>query len=100
MSHLRVSPNLEVLRWAVSRSPADPRPASKNLDKWLRGEEKPTLRQLEQLAKKTAVPFGYFFLRKPPEELLPIPYFRTQTSLTEYSLNLLETVQTLQQRQT
>ncbi|MFO8014938.1 MAG: ImmA/IrrE family metallo-endopeptidase [Phycisphaerae bacterium] len=65
------------------------------------GETRPTLRQLENLAKATATPFGFFFLEEPPKERLPVPYFRTlrSDSPEEPSPDLLETIQTMQQRQ-
>ena len=44
---------------------------------WERGEQQPTLRQLEQFARRTHAPVGYFFLAAPPDETLPIPDFRT-----------------------
>ena len=69
---------------------------------WERGEAHPTMRQLENLAKKTFTPLGYFFLPKPPEDSLPIPVFRTleDSPVKRPSPNLLETVQTMQRRQT
>ncbi len=59
------------------------------------------MRQLEELARKTHTPLGYFFLALPPVEELPIPFFRTGTGdvLQTFSANLLETVQTMELRQ-
>lgn len=61
----------------------------------------PTLKQLEKLAKATYTPFGYFFLPEPPEEKLPIPFFRTLAyePTRRFSTDLLETIQTMKQRQ-
>jgi Zn-dependent peptidase ImmA (M78 family) len=72
------------------------------IEKWESGEGKPTLRQLENLARKTLTPLGYFFLPKPPEDRLPIPLFRTIDDSTARgpSPNLIETVQIMQRRQT
>lgn len=47
------------------------------LESWLKGEDNPTLRQLERFSKDTSTPFGYFFLKEPPARYLPIPHFRT-----------------------
>ena len=68
---------------------------------WVEGERRPTLRQLEQLAKATSTPFGYLFLSAPPEERLSIPHFRTLADQFVHrpSPDLLETVQTMERRQ-
>jgi hypothetical protein len=44
---------------------------------WISGEVQPTLRQLEEFARLTHTPIGYFFLSEPPELALPVPDFRT-----------------------
>jgi Zn-dependent peptidase ImmA (M78 family) len=100
---VRVDVSTSVLRWALSRS--------ENIDtinrrlpkirEWLSGESKPTMRQLEDLARATYTPLGYFFLSEPPLEQLPVPYFRTITDFPLHALspNLIETVQTMMQRQ-
>jgi Zn-dependent peptidase ImmA (M78 family) len=94
----------EVLRWAIDRSglSADALLAKfPNLEKWKRGERQPTFRQLEDFARTTMTPFGALFLETPPKEELPVPDFRTRNNhpLKRYSPNLLETIQTMQQRQ-
>jgi len=99
----RVAVSESVLRWALERSgkaAALERKFSK-LFEWLEGISQPTLRQLEDLAKATATPFGYFFLAEPPEDRLPIPHFRTlgDESTRRPSPDLLETVQTAELRQ-
>lgn len=67
---------------------------------WIEGEQKPTLSQLEAFARKVHVPFGYLFLEEPPEESLPIPYFRTgQAKNDQVSLNVYDTILLLQRRQ-
>jgi len=98
----RIEVNPSVLQWAVQRSPhANIRSRFPKLDQWLRGEARPTLRQLERLAKATCVPLGYFFLDQPPREELPIPFFRTQKDegLRQPSADLFEVVYTMQRRQ-
>jgi Zn-dependent peptidase ImmA (M78 family) len=102
MSRVTVKP--ELMRWARERSGIPPEVLMKHFPKfeqWEREELRPTLRQLESLAKKTLTPLGYFFLPEPPEDKLPIPDFRTlgDNVLRRPSPNLLETVQTMQRRQ-
>ena len=101
----RVAVRPELLDWAVKRSR---RPVSdlatggaKKLEEWLVGEERPTMKQLEEFARKARVPFGYLFLSKPPREELPLPDFRTKADATigDFSPDLLEVVLTAQRRQ-
>ena len=100
----RVAVSQSVIRWARERSGEHAVTLVRRfpkLDLWERGEEQPTLRQLERLAKATLTPFGYFFLPEPPEDRLPIPQYRTAAdeALRSPSPDLLETVQTMQRRQ-
>lgn len=94
----------ELIQWARERSGLDIASLRKLFPKyelWESGQAKPTLRQLETLAKRTYTPFGHFFLPEPPEDTLPIPDFRTldDAAVSRPSPNLLETIQTMQRRQ-
>ncbi len=100
----RVAVKSEVLRWAFQRSGRTLDRVRRKFPKireWETGESQPTLRQLEHLAKETLTPLGFFFLAKPPEESLPVPYFRTlgDESMVTPSPDLLETIQMMQRRQ-
>jgi Zn-dependent peptidase ImmA (M78 family) len=100
----RVAIKPELIRWARKRAGltvAALREQFPKFEAWERGEVQPTFRQLEDLAKKTATPFGYLFLPKPPEERLPVPDFRTvrKGRIKQPSVNLMETLQTMQRRQ-
>lgn len=100
----RVEVNGAVLQWALDRSGKDLstlRDKFSKLQEWVDGQSKPTLRQLEALARATSTPLGYFFLANPPDERLPIPLFRTQANghPRRPSPDLLETVQTMERRQ-
>jgi len=103
----RVAVATGVLRWAVERASRSGRSVDKlqkkfpKIGQWLSGESQPTLRQLEELAKATLTPFGFFFLQEPPEDRMPVPHFRTlrHEAPSKPSPDLLETVQTMQRRQ-
>ena len=92
-----------VLLWALERSGRAFKIEQRfpKLSEWLKGESMPTLRQLEDLAKATYTPLGYFFLPEPPVEQLPIPYFRTDKNqfMHQFSAELIETVQIMKRRQ-
>lgn len=101
---VRVDVRPELLRWAAERSRRDPdelRARFKQLERWERGEAQPTLKQLEDFARATYTPIGYFFLQDPPVETVPIPDMRTiaGTPASRPSPNLLDTIYACQQRQ-
>lgn len=100
----RVIVNERILRWAMERSCQPEGYLEQKFPKiwnWVKGEIKPTMRELEKLARATSTPFGYFFLSEPPEEQLSIPHFRTTTDnkIHRTSPDLLETVQIMERRQ-
>lgn len=95
----------ELIRWALERSGRSVEGLARQfpkLGKWKSGEAQPTLKQLEALAKKTWTPLGYFFLPEPPQEKLPIPDFRrvSDRPVGSASPNLIDTLHTMQRRQT
>lgn len=99
-----VPASIPVLRWAAERAWLSDDTLRKRFRKWplwVTGEAQPTLRQLENFARLTHTPIGYFFLPEPPELELPIPDFRTlrDEALTEPSSALLDTLYLCQQRQ-
>ncbi len=100
----RVEVKPELLRWArerAGRKVEDFGASFNKLTAWERGEAQPTFKQLEDFARLTHVPFGYFFLPEPPEERIPIPDLRTLRSekISRPSPNLLDTIHTMQRRQ-
>ena len=64
------------------------------LNKWQTGEKTPTFNQIEEMSRKISIPFGYFFLDKPPIEKCGIVEYRTVDSgaMTVPSRNLMDTV--------
>ncbi len=102
MPRIPVKP--EMLRWArerVGRTVEDLGRQFKKLSEWERGEVQPTFKQLEDFARATHVPFGYFFLPQPPEEHIPIPDLRAirNQEISHPSPDLLDTIHTMQRRQ-
>lgn len=95
--------NTNILAWAIARAGFDFQEfvtKVPNVQLWMNGEKKPTVKQLEDFSKKVHLPFGYLFLPKPPEEKLPIPFFRTnKTPAKRVSINVYDTILLLQQRQ-
>ena len=101
---IRVSVNPELLRWARERAgiaQEDLAVKFKKLPEWESGEIQPTLKQLEAFARAVHVPFGYLFLREPPDERLPIADFRTvaDTAKAKASPDLIDTLYAMQRRQ-
>ena len=101
---MRVTLNPEVLRWArerAGRTVQDLAAPFPKLDRWERGEERPTLKQVERFAKAVHAPVGFLFLPEPPLESLPIPDFRTAENVHSGhpTPDLLDTIYICQQRQ-
>lgn len=101
MEHFAVHPDL--LRWACERAGYDIDTLSqrfRQLSAWIQREKQPTFRQLENFAKATRTPLGYFFLPEPPVERLPIPDLRTiKRKPARPSPELLDTIYAMQRRQ-
>lgn len=92
-----------MLTWAITRAGYDVSAFAEKFPPilaWLEGQKKPTVKQLEEFSKKVYLPFGYLFLPQPPQERLPIPFFRTHGNQADkISLNVYDTILLLQQRQ-
>ena len=101
---LRVSINPELLRWARQRAGLAQKDLTGKFPKlpdWETGAVQPTLKQVEAFARAVRVPVGYLFLSEPPEEVIPIPDFRTVAgqAVTRPSPDLLDTIYACQERQ-
>jgi Zn-dependent peptidase ImmA (M78 family) len=101
---VRVDIKSENLLWAIRRAGfnvakfTDENPDVKD---WIESKNKPTVKNLENFAKKVYVPFGYLLLDKPPEEKLPIPYFRTNKKDKKWPhINVYDTLMIIERRQT
>ncbi len=61
---VRVPVTAELLRWACERGGLDDAARTRRFPRyeaWEAGTAQPTLRQLEDFARATHAPFGYFF---------------------------------------
>ena len=101
---MRVTLNPVVLRWArerAGRTVQDLAAPFPKLDRWERGEERPTLKQVERFAKAVHAPVGFLFLLEPLVESVPIPDFRTAGNVHRRhpTPDLLDTIYICQQRQ-
>jgi len=73
-----------LLSWARKRSGLDYATAAKGittsekLQDWESEVSSPSFKQALGLARKLHVPFGYLFLKNPPQETLPLPDLRTR----------------------
>ncbi|MFN7888935.1 MAG: hypothetical protein ACK5OC_01475, partial [Pirellula sp.] len=98
-SEITVKPDL--LTWAVNRSGLSLSDFKQPVQEWIQGDSKPTVRKLEDFARKAMVPLGYLFLSSPPQESIGIPDFRTfrDEKLRTFSPNLRDIVTDIQRRQ-
>lgn len=98
-----VNVNANILTWAIARAGYELQTFTDkfpNVQLWIEGEKKPTVKQLEEFSKKVHLPFGYLFLPEPPKEHLPIPFFRSNGNQAEkVSINVYDTILLMQQRQ-
>lgn len=71
------------------------------LSEWKSGKKKPTFKKIEEVSRKTHIPFGYFFLSSPPEENISLVDFRTVDSehMRNPSRNLIDTINSMQRVQ-
>jgi Zn-dependent peptidase ImmA (M78 family) len=104
---VRVEVRPSILTWARARSGITEEDWARRFPRfqeWLAGEAAPTLKQLEDFARKTHTPVGFLFLDEPPAEPVPIPDFRTVGDRPfgageVLSADLLDVVYTCQARQ-
>lgn len=96
MPSVSVKVNPTILNWLMQKAQQG-NVGSSVIDlikKWISGEKEPTFSQIETVSKKTSIPFGYFFLDKPPVEECKIVDFRTVDSISiqNPSRDLIDTV--------
>ena len=67
MAGVNVSIAPEILDWIIEKVQLGNinRSIFNLLNKWKTGEKVPTFNQVEEVSRKTNIPFGYFFLESP-----------------------------------
>jgi len=82
VDYARVNPT--ILTWARERAQLSVavlasklKVPEEKIDAWESGEKQPTFKQAQAFAARTHIPFGYLYLRQPPEEKMPLPDLRT-----------------------
>lgn len=101
----RISIPPQILTWAIDRAGYDLAEFEirvPNVKNWLSGKKEPTVKQLEDFAKKVHIPFGYLLLPEPPTMASPIPFFRTKQEKgkqQKLDLGVYDTIQDLKRRQ-
>lgn len=99
---IRIPVKREILEWVIQHAGVNLNEKwQKAMTPWLKGEKNPTLVQLEQLSKTAQVPFGYFFLKEPPVENIPLLKFRTVNNddIQTPSRNLIDTIHDMEVKQ-
>lgn len=95
--------NATIINWAITRAGNTLEAFYANnpeVLEWIEGKKKPTIKQLENFTHKVHVPFGYMFMNEPPNEEIPIPFFRTGAAPRDnVSLNVYHTIQIIKDRQ-
>lgn len=100
--------NPEIFNWARARARMSEEDLSRTLgvklDKvlaWSEGSKQPTFNQAQKLAGKLHIPFAFFFLPTPPQDVLPLPDLRTVGSqcVEEASVDLKDTIASVMRRQ-
>lgn len=97
----------EVLTWACKYAQVNSSGLTKrfpNYGKWITGEKKPTIHQLEQLAHYLHIPFGYLLLDEVPQIVTDVVHdFRTLRNKGveshQYSPELRDTISIMKERQ-
>lgn len=96
MPEVRINVNPAIFEWALHNINFDEL-NTKTKDEfmlWMSGKKDPTFKQLEHFSSETRIPFGYFFLNKPPVEQMKLLEYRTVDSIEikQPSRNLIDTV--------
>lgn len=106
MTHALVNPSL--MSWSRLRAGLTAADLAKSLPvktakilEWEAGASRPTFRQAQQWANLAHVPFGFLFLRAPPQDVLALPDLRTVggAAPVQASVDLLDMVRDVMRKQ-
>ncbi len=90
----------DILDWVISQTSSySVHPKTLPMIKeWQRGTKTPTYNQIEVASKDTRIPLGYFFLKTPPTENIPLLEYRTIKSqeFEHPSRDLVDTIEEME----
>lgn len=98
----RIDIRPEMIVWAIRRAGYNVAvylSEHPDVDAWYKQEKQPTVKQLEDFAKRIHIPYGYLFLDEPSQEQVPIPMFRGNGVDNGFNLNVYDTIVSVQRRQ-
>lgn len=104
MAKVLVEINGQMIDWALKQTDVPIEKLQQLFPKmfeWQKQTIQPTFVQLSEFSKKTAIPIGYFFLEKPPQENIPLLEYRTVESseMGKASRDLVDTIYAMNRRQ-
>ena len=99
---IKVNPT--IIQWAVQSSGKSLSQVSEKFNKigeWTADESELTVSELNKLSKELRIPFGYFFLKKPPVETIELLKYRTidNEEHEKPSRDLVDTIKCMERRQ-
>jgi Predicted Zn peptidase len=99
MAAINVEIAKPVLTWAAKQPNIALKPQlSSQLNQWITGKAEPTFSQIQKISAASGIPFGYFFLKQPPIEDIPLLKFRAinNADIEEPSRELITTIEQME----
>ena len=92
----RIEIKKEIYHWALEESQKEYEEIINRfpkMDDWIKGDNNPTFKQLQEFADFLKIPLGYLFLKEPPEINIMEAEFRSiNNQLPNMSKNLQDTI--------
>ena len=93
-----------IIQWAIQSSGKSIVQVSQKfskIDEWVSTESELSVSELNKLSKELRIPFGYFFLKKPPVEEVDLLKYRTidNEEHDKPSRDLIDTIKLMETRQ-